>query len=188
MSAGSISSARMADGFDLDMYRVATTGERRGTLVLLQEIFGLTEHIREMCDGFALDGFDVLSPSLFDREEPGLQATYEPADIARCVEIARERHPFEKTVEDVRDTVALAKAGAPVFVLGYCYGGSAAWAAACRIPGITAVASYYGSHVNRMVTETPRCPVILHFGERDAGIPPEDVAKLRECRRQGQLG
>lgn len=180
MTRGAILPMAMSDGAAIDFYRVAARGDCRGTIVLLQEIFGLTEHIREQCDGFADEGFDVVAPALFDREAPGLQASYAAEDVARCIAIAREQHDFALTISDVGTVIASLDQAGPVFVLGYCYGGSAAWAAACRLDGIAGVASYYGSHVIRMVEETPKAPVLLHFGDQDAGIPLEDVATLRE--------
>lgn len=180
MTRGEIRPMAMSDGAEIDIYCVAAEGDRRGTIVLLQEIFGLTEHIREQCDGFAAEGFDVVAPALFDREAPGLQVSYSSEDVARCVAIAREQHDFALTIADVGSVVASLQGTGPVFVLGYCYGGSATWAAACRLDGITAAASYYGSHVIRMVDETPRAPVIFHFGDQDASIPLGDVTTLRE--------
>ncbi|WP_256469159.1 dienelactone hydrolase family protein [Bradyrhizobium sp. 156] len=170
----------MPDGAVVDVYGVAAIGPRKGSLVLLQEIFGLTEHIREQCDLFADHGYDVVAPSLFDREAPGLEATYSPEDVERCIVIAREQHDFALTISDVSHVLASLTGAGPVFILGYCYGGSAAWAAACRCDGLTAAVSYYGSHVIRMVDETPRVPVLLHFGDQDAGIPLSDVARLKE--------
>jgi carboxymethylenebutenolidase len=178
MTAGTLGSLAADDGAMLDLYRVDATGPRRGGLVLLQEIFGLTEHIRETCDAYAAEGFDVVAPALFHREAPGLEAGYTPDEIARCVRIARDEHTFGRTVADVQSSIDLLAASGPVFVVGYCYGGSAAWAAACRCEGVTAAVSYYGSHVIRMVDETPRAPVMLHFGEQDAGIPPSDVDEI----------
>lgn len=166
------------DGAKVGLYRVPPVGERRGGLVLLQEIFGLTEHIREACDGWAVEGFEVVAPALFDREVPGLQASYATEDVARCVQIARDQHSFERTVADVQSSINLLRSKGPVFVLGYCYGGSAAWAAACRCEGVTAASSYYGSHVIRMVDETPQAPVMLHFGNQDASIPLNEVERI----------
>src|SRR5690606_1731425 len=93
---GSMISMAMDDGAEIGVYHVEPTGERRGGLVLVQEIFGVTEHIREQCDGFAADGYEVLAPALFDRESPGLQASYEPEDVQKAMRIARQQHPFEQ--------------------------------------------------------------------------------------------
>ena len=77
----------MSDGAAIDVYHAMPAGERRGGLVLIQEIFGVTEHIRELCDHYAADGYEVLSPALYDREHPGFQAGYNDEQFARAVEI-----------------------------------------------------------------------------------------------------
>ena len=66
----------MDDGFALPVYHAMPEGERRGGLVLIQEIFGVTDHIRELCDEYAADGYEVLSPAVFEREHPGFQCDY----------------------------------------------------------------------------------------------------------------
>ncbi|MFX5817429.1 dienelactone hydrolase family protein, partial [Acinetobacter baumannii] len=76
------------------------TSARRGGLVLIQEIFGLTDHIREQCDVYAAEGYEVLAPALYDREAPGLQAPYSPEGIAMAIKIAREQHPFDLSISD----------------------------------------------------------------------------------------
>jgi carboxymethylenebutenolidase len=180
MTMGTMEVLQADDGARIAFYHVPPVGQRRGGLVLLQEIFGLTEHIKEACDGWAAHGFEVVAPALFDREAPGLQASYAAEEIARCVQIAREQHPFELTVADVQASINLFHRNGPVFVLGYCYGGSASWAAACRCDGVTAASSYYGSHVIRMVEETPQVPIMLHFGDRDTSIPKEEIDRITD--------
>ena len=124
---GEIEKMTMSEGAEIAVYRVHPTGARKGGLVLVQEIFGLTDHIRELCDEYAADGYEVLSPALFDREHPGFEADYSGEGFARAVQLARELHPFDLSLADVQTCIdALAPSG-PVFVVGYCYGGSIAW-------------------------------------------------------------
>ena len=174
MADGRFDRMTMADGAEIAVYRVEPDGERRGGLVLVQEIFGVTEHIRELCDGYAAEDYEVLSPALFDREHPGFEADYTGDGFARAVQLARELHPFEQSLADVQTCVDALKAKGPVFVVGYCYGGSVAWFAACRLSGVAAASSYYGSLVPTS-EETPRVPVVVHFGRYDQGIPMEKV-------------
>jgi carboxymethylenebutenolidase len=169
----------MADGARIEVYRSAPKAPRRGGLVLVQEIFGLTDHIREQCDRFAAEGYEVLAPAIFDREAPGLRASYATADVELALRIARDQHPFNLSVTDVAACVRDLQSRGPVFLVGYCYGASVSWATACRIDGVTAASCYYGSHIARMAAEQPRCPTILHFGIHDAGIPPSEVETLR---------
>jgi carboxymethylenebutenolidase len=168
----------MADGAEVGVYRAEPVGERRGGLVLVQEIFGVTEHIRGLCDDYAADGYEVLSPALFDREHPRFESDYTGPDFQRAVQLARELHPFDQSLSDVQTCIDALKDRGPVFVVGYCYGGSVAWFAATRMTGIAAAAGYYGSLIPGAADEEPKVPVILHFGRFDSGIPMEGVERV----------
>ena len=176
--AGKMIEMTMADGATIGVYHAPPSGERRGGLVLIQEIFGVTEHIQELCDGYAADGYEVLAPALYDREAPGLQASYTPEDVQKAIKVARELHPFALSITDTQTCIDALKAAGPVFITGYCYGGSVSWVAACRCDGLAAASGYYGSLVPQFAAETPKCPTILHFGARDAGIPLDGVKKV----------
>ncbi|MEO6409746.1 MAG: dienelactone hydrolase family protein [Burkholderiaceae bacterium] len=170
----------MSDGASIGVYCVPPAGERRGGLVLIQEIFGVTEHIREQADAWADAGYEVWAPALYDRVAPGLQASYSPQDIEMAKRIATHEHPFATSVADTQTCIdGLAARGGPVFITGYCYGGSIAWAAACRCDGLAAASGYYGGRVPELAGETPCCPTILHFGRLDKNIPLEGVEKVR---------
>jgi carboxymethylenebutenolidase len=179
-TAGTMIEMTMNDGATIGVYHVQPGGARRGGLVLIQEIFGVTEHIKELSDGYAAEGYEVLAPALYDREAPGLQASYTPEDVQKAIKIARELHPFAQSIADTQTCIDALKSAGPVFITGYCYGGSVSWAAACRCEGLAAASGYYGSLVPQLASETPRCPTILHFGEHDAGIPLEGVKKVQE--------
>lgn len=174
---GMMRTMQMSDGAEIGVYHVEPQGARRGGLVLIQEIFGITEHIREQCDLYAAEGYEVLGPSLFDREEPGFQASYEEVPKAR--RIARDEHPFDLSVKDSQTCIDVLKDKGPVFITGYCYGGTVTWAAACRCTGLAAASGYYGGHIGLMAEENPKCPTILHFGRHDHGIPMEVVEKVQ---------
>ena len=90
----------MSDGAEIAVYHAVPDGERRGGLVLVQEIFGVTDHIRELCDEYAADGYEVLSPAIFDREHPGFEAAYTGPHYHRAVELARDLHPFVQSLDD----------------------------------------------------------------------------------------
>lgn len=168
----------MSDGAEIAVYHAEPEGTRRGGLVLVQEIFGVTDHIRSLCDGYAADGFEVLAPAVFDREHPGFEAEYSGEGFARGVELASKLHPFELTLADVQTCIdSLADKG-PVFVVGYCYGGSVAWKAATSLRGVAAVSGYYGSMIPDAADEEPKVPTILHFGKKDDHIPLAGVEKV----------
>lgn len=168
----------MRDGAAIEIYRAPAIGKRRGALILIQEIFGLTDHIREQCDRFAAQGYEVWAPAIFDREAPGMRLSYSPEDVAAALAVLR-RHDFDQAVGDVAECVAALAPNGPVCVTGYCYGGSIAWATACRVPGLAAAACYYGARIPSLAHEQPRCPVLLHFGVHDHEIPRERVEEVR---------
>jgi carboxymethylenebutenolidase len=163
------------DGFELGAYHVQPQAARRGGLVLIQEIFGVNDNIRALADGFAADGFEVIAPSLYDRIRPGFTAGYDADGVAEARRIAGAA-TWEMVVPDLQ--AAIDALAGPVFVAGFCWGGSAAWIAACRCTGITAASAFYGRLIPNHLDEQPRCPIILHFGERDATIPMSEVDKV----------
>ncbi len=171
------------DGYGFRAYHATPDGERKGGLVLIQEIFGVTDHIRELCDGYAADGYEVVAPSLYDRIERGFEASYSPEDVKRAMAIG-DRHDMATSIGDVQTCIDWLRdrAGGPVYAVGYCYGGSVAYVAACRCRGLAAASGYYGRAAIEHVGEIPRCPTILHFGERDASIPLDWVARFETER------
>lgn len=175
---GRMQSFTAKDGAAIAYYHVAPEGTRRGGLVLVQEIFGVTDHIRDLCDEYAADGFEVISPSLFDRAEPGFEATYDPRDIALARQLAGSVD-MDLLTSDIQACTDLLSGRGPVFITGYCFGGSVAWLGACRVWGLSAASGYYGRLIVQYIDERPRCPVILHFGERDASIPMADVETIK---------
>jgi carboxymethylenebutenolidase len=175
-----------ADGFRLSAYRADPVGGPRGGLVVAQEIFGVNGHIRSVCDGFAADGYVAIAPALFDRYERGLDIGYTPDDIARGREL-KGRAQVDAAMRDVaaaRDSVASA---GKVAVIGYCWGGFVAWMAASRLDGFACAIPYYGGGMLDAIGERPRCPVLAHFGERDAMIPVDGVRKLAAAHPDAQV-
>ena len=168
----------MSDGAAISVYRAAPTGDLKGGLVLIQEIFGVTEHIRELCDGYAADGYEVLATALYDREHPGFEAAYNDEQFARAIELARVLHPIELSVTDIQTCVDALVDNGPVFITGYCYGGTMAFLAACRVKGLSAASGYYGGHIMPFIDEQPMCPTMLHFGRFDESIPIKDVEAI----------
>ena len=166
-----------ADGFEFEAYHAVPTDARRGGLVLVQEIFGVTAGIRELADSFAEDGYEVIAPSFYDRTAPGFQAGYgaEAVEKGRALSAAA---PWDQVQGDLQ--AAIDALGGPVFVTGFCWGGAAAWLAACRCEGLAAAACFYGRRISELVDETPKVPTILHFGKTDPTIPLAQVEEIRE--------
>jgi carboxymethylenebutenolidase len=166
-----------ADGFKLSAYRANPGGTPRGGLVVAQEIFGVNSHIRNVCDGYAADGYRVIAPALFDRIEPGIDIGYTADDISRGSAL-KQKSDIDNALQDVaaaRD--ALNDAG-KVGITGYCWGGYVTWMAAARTSGLACAVPYYGGGMLQAAGEKPKCPVMAHFGERDAHIPVAGVRKF----------
>lgn len=174
-----------ADGHGLSAYAVGPAGPPRGGLVVIQEVFGVNHHIRAVADGFAERGYAVIAPSLFDRAERGVELGYGEADLARGRDL-RTAIGWEGPVHDVAAALEKATEAGPAGVIGYCWGGSVAFLAACRLNPAAAVC-YYGGQINQFKGETPACPVQMHFGAHDPIIPPADAAAIRLAQPEAQI-
>jgi carboxymethylenebutenolidase len=171
-----------ADGHMLDAYRVEPPNGTKGGLVVVQEAFGVNEHIRAVCDDYASRGFCVLAPAIYDRQQRNATFDYDEASAARARSM-RANIRYDEVMLDIAAGLTSLRSAGRVGVIGYCVGGSAAWLAACRLDPASAVC-YYPSDIGKQTQEQPRCPVILHFAERDRLIPLSDVNKLREQQPQ----
>ena len=164
-----------ADGFEFSAYHEPAFTPRKGGVVVIQEIFGIDRFVRADVERWAKAWYEAIAPSLFDRREWGFTAEHDPAGLQAGIGHARST-PLEQALTDLaacRDF--LNRHGEKVCVVGYCYGGSLAWLAAAQLDGIAAASSYYGSLVQANAALTPKCPVIVHLGRTDAGIPADDV-------------
>lgn len=168
-----------SDGFTFDAYHVAPTGQRKGGLILVQEIFGLSPWIRRTCDAYGVLGYEVIAPSTFDRAKRGFAVdAVTPETLAEGVRIATE-NGLKKPVLDMQACADRLKPSGPVFAVGYCYGGTAAWIAACEVEGLAAASAYYGGMLPNLAHLTPQCPVIAHFGATDAHIPQASIDRFK---------
>lgn len=182
-AAGRWIAVAMPDGHALPVWHVPPVGARRGGLVLVQEIFGVTDHIRDQCADYASEGYEVISPALFDRTEPNFEAGYTGADWEAAVKMGRERHPFEQSLSDTEACLAwmAEKGGHPLFIVGYCYGGSVAWRMAQVSPHVDGASCYYGGFIaTRYADDAPQAATICHFGRYDNLVDFAPVEKLIE--------
>ncbi|WP_372783105.1 dienelactone hydrolase family protein [Phenylobacterium sp.] len=164
------------DGFEFAAYREAAASPRKGGVIVIQEIFGIDEHVRADVERWAKMGYEAIAPSLYDRREPGFTAYHDPEGLKAGIAHAMAT-PLDQALADIAACRDLLKAnGDKVCVVGYCYGGSLAWLAAGRVEGLSAASSYYGSLVKANASLTPACPVIVHLGRADHGIPADEVA------------
>jgi carboxymethylenebutenolidase len=174
-----------ADGFTLSAWRAEPTGRPRGTLIVLQEIFGVNSHIRQVADRFAADGFLAIAPAMFDRVHRALDLGYTPDDVAAGRALIPQVD-WPHALLDIQAAFDHVQHAGKVGAVGYCWGGTAAWMAACRIPGLAAAVCYYGRGIVDNVAEQPRCPVQFHWGETDASIPLADVQTVTAAHPAAQ--
>ena len=170
-----------ADGHRFGVYRVLPDEPAVGSVLVLQEIFGVNAHIRDLCEQFAANGFAAFAPYLFDRVGGNVDLDYSPDSVAA----GRERMAalgFEVALLDVAATAVAAAEFGSVGSVGYCWGGTLAWLCATRL-GLPSV-SYYGARTAPFLHELPQAPLLLHFGERDGLIPATFVAALRALHPQ----
>jgi carboxymethylenebutenolidase len=167
------------DGHELDAYVARPNGTPIAGLVVIQEAFGVNSHIRSVADGYARDGFLAIAPAMYDRIDRGVELGYTGDDMQKGIALARQTNP-DTAVKDMDAALQylreqkVSKSG----VIGYCFGGTMAWLAATRLNIGTAV-GYYGGNIGRFAQETPRCPVMLHFGKLDKHIPKEEIDKVQ---------
>ncbi len=162
-------------------YLAQPAGKPKGGLVVIQEIFGVNAHMRSVVDRFAGYGYTAIAPAFFDHLETGVELGYDEAGYARGRQLVGELG-LERALEDVASAAeAIASAGR-IGTVGYCWGGTVALLAALRL-GLPSV-SYYGARNLPFLHETPKAPVMFHFGEKDQHITPEMVAKHREALPQ----
>lgn len=167
------------DSFDFTAYEAApTSGPHRGGLVIIQEIFGVNDHIRSVADGWAEEGYYCIAPALFDREKRGTAFSYDTEGLEAGRSLTTKLG-FETMLMDIQSACIAASSAGRVGVVGYCLGGSLAWLAATRLERVSAASCYYGRHIVQHASEAPRCPVQMHFGEADPMIPPSDVETVR---------
>lgn len=170
-----------ADGHRPPAYVAAPAGPQRGGLVVVQEIFGVNDHIRRVAEGYAADGYLAVAPALFDRVEPGVELGYDDAGVQRGRAL-KAASDHARALLDLAAAVAHAARAGRVGMVGYCWGGLLTWLAAAQVEGLAAAVPYYGGGIPDHAARAPRCPVLAHFGARDALIPLPDVDALRRAQ------
>lgn len=175
-----------SDGFELGGYRADPAAAPKGAIVVIQEIFGVNSHIRNICDRLANEGYAAIAPAIFDRIEPNFQSGYSPDEVA----VARKfvaAPDWPAMLRDTQAAIDAVKGVGPVGIVGFCLGGSVAYAAATKLSGLRAAVGYYGGAVVRFADDKPTVPVQLHFGEKDSGIPLTDVETIKAKRPEVEV-
>ena len=175
-----------ADGHKLGAYRADPAGKPRGALVVIQEIFGVNSHIKQVADGYAAEGYLAIAPALFDRVQKSVDLGYSPEDIAKGREI-RGKVSNDMALKDTEAAIKAASSAGKVGIVGYCWGGLVTWLAAAKLPGLSAAVPYYGGGILDNADLQPKVPLMGHFGDKDQHIPVEGVKKLAEKHKQHQI-
>ena len=186
---GAFTTLTSADGFTLAAYRAEPEGPVRGGVVVIQEIFGVNSHIRSVADRYAAAGYLAIAPALFDRAERNVELGYEAEDLAAGIAIASGKIDFSLAMADTVAAGKVAAEGGRVGIVGYCFGGTVAAAAAVNCADtFAASASYYGGGTAGLVgTGVPAMPIIAHYGALDAYIPRSDVDKVRSAWSEAEV-
>src|ERR1700704_5238657 len=150
---GEIIQLEAGDGHALEAYRADPDGKARGGLVVMQEAFGVNEHIRAVCDAYAASGYVTMAPAIYDRQQRGATFDYDEASWGLAREF-RARVDYDHIMLDVASAIAALRIHGRVGIVGFCVGGSAAWLAACRLD-VDAAGRYYPFHIGQ-----PHCPTL----------------------------
>lgn len=175
-----------SDGFTFDAYRAAPAGTPKGGIVVIQEIFGVNAHIREVADSYAADGYLAIAPAVFDRAKKNVELGYDQ-DAMTAGRGLKDECSYENAVLDLTAAVEAASEGGKVGTVGYCWGGTLSYLCSTRIPGVSASVVYYGGQIIPFNDETLKAPAMMHFGETDAGIPLSDVEAIRKAHPEAEV-
>ena len=182
-----------ADGFVFPAYVAKPAGKAKGAIVVLQEIFGVNSHIRNVADGYAAQGYLAVAPATFHRAKQGVELGYTADDMGAgsALKAAIESLPAPGVMPDIQAAVdyAAKESGGKVGVVGYCWGGLLSWRSACLVNGLAAAAPYYGggSTTEAEIARQPKCPVLAHFGEKDHWISLESVEAFKKAHPEVEV-
>jgi carboxymethylenebutenolidase len=171
------------DGHEFNAWLAAPRQAARGAVVVAQEIFGVNRHIRRITDEFAAEGYVAIAPCLFDRIRRGIELGYSEPEVQEGRGY-RMQLPKEKTALDLTASINVVRRSGRVGMVGYCWGGTLAYLAACELP-VSCAVSYYGGQIVQHLDKSPRRPVMYHFGEKDPHIPADDVERIRAADPNG---
>ncbi len=168
---------RAADGHELDAYVAEPKGKPKGGIVVVQEIFGVTNHVKRVADQYAAEGYKAIAPAMFDRIKPGITLDY--TEVQQGIAYMQQLK-WPNTLADLEAAAAEVRPTGAAAVVGFCWGGTVAHVAAADLK-LDAAISYYGGGVAKMLDKHPHCPILYHFGDRDGSIPMPDVEKIRKA-------
>jgi carboxymethylenebutenolidase len=166
-----------SDGHEFECWMQKATSARKGGVVILQEIFGVTDQLKGVAAHYADQGYDVAIPALFDRQQRGAVIPFDAALPGRDMMLASD---LDQTMADI--AAAVEALDGKVAVIGFCWGGGLAIRAA-QVLDIAGAVSFYGTRLPQYLDQPLRAPVLGHCGKTDDHVPPEMLAQA-----QGYLG
>lgn len=188
---GSFIDLKAADGHTFPAYVAQPAGPAKGGVVVLQEIFGVNPHIRNVADGYAAEGYLAVAPATFHRVKAGVELGYQPDDMQAgfALKTAVEALPAPGVLQDIQAAIAHASQAGKVGIVGYCWGGLLTWRSACLLDGLSAAAPYYGGGVTtpEESARKPKVPVLAHFGDQDHWIPLDTVEAFRQAHPEVEV-
>ena len=168
------------DNHRFSAYISQPSGKPKAGIVIIQEIFGVNTHIKEVTDLYASKGYLCIAPSLFDRVEKNVILNYDENGISKGRNL--KELCDRDALKDIEASISVVSSAGKVAVIGYCWGGSLSWRIGCEASNLSASISYYGGDIPKLKDLEPKCKVLTHFGELDKGIPINDVKIFEETR------
>ena len=161
------------DGHELDAFSVKAD-DPIGNIVVIQEIFGITDHIQAVCHKFASNGYDVIAPAIYDRFERNITLDYTQIEEGVGYKM---KLSDDHAMSDIQ--AAQSYLGTKTAVVGYCYGGMLTHIAASKLNFDCAVSYYGGMIADNYIDLKINIPIMYHFGENDHAIPIDAVNLIR---------
>jgi carboxymethylenebutenolidase len=188
---GQFTELKVPDGQAIPAYVAQPAGQPKGGIVVIQEIFGVNQHIREVTDGYAAQGYLAVAPAIFHRVKPQVELGYQPDDMSAgmALKAATEALPSPGVMQDIQAAIELAAQAGKVGIVGFCYGGLLTWRAACTLDGLSAAVPYYGggSTTPDEIKRQPKVPVLAHFGDKDKHISLESVEAFKKAHPEVEV-
>ena len=163
------------DNHELDAYVCSPQTQEKGSIIVIQEIFGITNHIESVCQSFSNKGYKAIAPALFDRFEKNIVLDYSQIEEGKSF---KERLDITHAMNDIDAAISICDS--PVAIVGYCFGGMLAHIAASELKMNCAVSYYGGLIAENHLDQSPSCPIMYHFGEQDMAIPMKSVDLIKQ--------
>ena len=170
------------DGHIVDLYVAKPKSEAVATVIVLQEIFGITDHIKDVCKQYAAHGYLAIAPALFDRIKKNIVLDYSSIEEGRDYKMQLQD---EQVLLDIAASAATAENDLKVAVIGFCFGGALSYLASTRLNLDCAISYYGGGIAEKYINQNPLCPIMYHFGALDPIIPSTDVAAIQSNHPEG---